>query len=69
LLLKEHRGWYLFPIRRDAKHPPCFLRNLELASNDPAVIRRWDAKGREEEQQWQELRERVAAGEENPRWL
>ena len=39
--LKQHPNWYLFPIRPLYKSPPCFDNNLELASNDPAQIRRW----------------------------
>jgi hypothetical protein len=42
--LKQHPNWYLFPIRPLYKSPPCFDNNLELASNDPAQIRRWRAQ-------------------------
>jgi hypothetical protein len=42
--LKQHPNWYLFPIRALYKSPPLFDNNLELASNDPAQIRRWRAQ-------------------------
>ena len=39
--LKAHPDWFIFPIKRLEKAPPCFERNLELASNDPKQIRKW----------------------------
>ena len=42
--LKQHPNWYLFPIVALEKAPPCFKNELELASNDPAQIRRWRAQ-------------------------
>jgi hypothetical protein len=39
--LKAHPTWFLFPIRRLEKTPPCFKNELELASNDPAIIKKW----------------------------
>lgn len=39
--LKAHPTWFLFPISRLEKFPPCFENNLVLASNDPKQIRKW----------------------------
>ena len=39
--LKQHPSWFLFPIKRLEKTPPCFNDNLRLASNDPEQIRKW----------------------------
>jgi len=39
--LVAHPTWYLFPIKRLEKTPPCFDDNLRLASNDPAIIQKW----------------------------
>ena len=39
--LKAHPTWYLFPVKRLEKYPPCLNNNLNLASNDPAQIRAW----------------------------
>ena len=42
--LRNHqKGWYIFPIQRGKKKPPCFKNELELASNDLVEIRRWHA--------------------------
>jgi len=43
-LLKAHPHWYIFPIMRGEKKPPCFDDNLALASSDPAVVKRWAAQ-------------------------
>ena len=39
--LNAHPNWYLFPIKRLEKYPPCFPDNLRLASNDPEQIKAW----------------------------
>ena len=39
--LNAHPNWYLFPIKRLEKYPPCFTDNLRLASNDPEQIKKW----------------------------
>ena len=39
--LKAHPTWFVFPIKRLEKYPPCFPDNLRLASNDPKQIREW----------------------------
>jgi hypothetical protein len=42
--LSKFPDHYIFPIKRDAKSPPCIPNNLAAGSNDPAQIKRWHAK-------------------------
>lgn len=44
--LTAHPNWYIFPIQRLKKYPPCIANNLELASNDILQIRKWHASYR-----------------------
>ncbi len=43
-VIEAHPGWYIFPITRYQKFPPCFEDNLALASNDPKQIEAWHRK-------------------------
>jgi len=42
--LQAHPQWFIFPITRYQKFPPCFENNLALASNDPKQIEAWHKK-------------------------
>lgn len=41
--LDAHPTWFIFPIKRLEKYPPCFPDNLRLASCNPEQIRKWHA--------------------------
>jgi hypothetical protein len=53
-------GWYIFPIAAGESKPPLIKDYAKLASNDPAVIRRWatawerrKSKGRDGWEKWE----------------
>ena len=44
--LQAHPNWYIFPIQRLKKSPPCVEDNLEQATNNLLQIRKWHASYR-----------------------